>query len=668
MAKEGKTSWRLDLDIKQFTANSIKAKGLVESIGDAKGFTNLTRNILSAGRALAIVGTAVVAFKTGLAAVMAAEKAAALNDQFNLLAKNVGLVGSELSTKVVDAMKGLADDKEAIMASAEAIGKLGANAAKLPEIMELARKRTAVFGGELIANYTEIANAIAAGNVRALKNVGIVVDQGKALREYAQANGQAVSTLSQEQKQRAILNATLEKGKTIYAGINEETKSVTMGWQRLGTTLGRVSGDIFEWFGGKLKPLFDRITTNLNVMAEASEKFFKGMIGSEADQAKAELEDVYSRLRNLRTQLLEMRMAAKEENQGIISRIFGGPDERDFARVEGQIKQLEAMRDELQKKAQAVEPEKAPIGAGTEGEPGKDYDLIRQQETKFQSDLLKMKESRLQAEIALSTAYIDENNQLVIGGEQKLQEQIALMKEQERARINEIMASDALNKSQKEQLIKETEAMAHLERIRMEEELDQIRQRSLDNWVDKSTSASDGVARAFIAGAAQQKKALTDWGATGRTVFNSFSNNATQALLAFGSGAMSAQEAMRALTFGVIADTAEAKGKEMLLASIWPPNPAGMAGGAGLIALSGFLRSKAGAAPGGGIPGIGGGAGGAIAEPTLPKPEVEEMQKKAVSITVQGSYFETEQTQRRLVEMIRSESDATDFRFRQIGG
>ena len=44
-----------------------------------------------------------------------------------------------------------------------------------------------------------------------------------------------------------------------------------------------------------------------------------------------------------------------------------------------------------------------------------------------------------------------------------------------------------------------------------------------------------------------------------------------------------------------------------------------------------------------------------------------EDKKKNVTLQVMGSYFETEQTKTRLLEMIRENTDATDFKYQQIG-
>jgi hypothetical protein len=47
---------------------------------------------------------------------------------------------------------------------------------------------------------------------------------------------------------------------------------------------------------------------------------------------------------------------------------------------------------------------------------------------------------------------------------------------------------------------------------------------------------------------------------------------------------------------------------------------------------------------------------------------MEAQKRKAVTIQIQGSYFETEETRTRLVQMVREASDATDFKILSVGG
>ncbi len=110
-----------------------------------------------------------------------------------------------------------------------------------------------------------------------------------------------------------------------------------------------------------------------------------------------------------------------------------------------------------------------------------------------------------------------------------------------------------------------------------------------------------------------------------------------------------------------------------LLAGIWPPNPIELAEGAALIALGGALKSvgssSGSSAPS--APSVSGGGGGGVSavaaaqQSATPNPVATP--QKSVSINIQGSLYETDQTRQRLMAMIREAGDFTDFNLKQVG-
>jgi len=142
-------------------------------------------------------------------------------------------------------------------------------------------------------------------------------------------------------------------------------------------------------------------------------------------------------------------------------------------------------------------------------------------------------------------------------------------------------------------------------------------------------------------------------------------------------GGKEAAKAMKAAFLNMLADRAEGEGALKIASGIWPPNPGLLASGAALLALGGLLRSAAGGGEGGSIgaaagagPGIGGTPvvvnQGMAPMTTDTRPELTQSRQRAVTVAIQGNYFETEQTRRALLEMIRAETDATSFQYIQI--
>ena len=81
-----------------------------------------------------------------------------------------------------------------------------------------------------------------------------------------------------------------------------------------------------------------------------------------------------------------------------------------------------------------------------------------------------------------------------------------------------------------------------------------------------------------------------------------------------------------------------------------------------LKSLSGSGKTEAGGGVGGG-----GGIGDFSTTGATQNVADNQQQKKVVTLSVQGNYFETEQTKSRLIDLIREGTDATDFKYVQIG-
>lgn len=218
----------------------------------------------------------------------------------------------------------------------------------------------------------------------------------------------------------------------------------------------------------------------------------------------------------------------------------------------------------------------------------------------------------------------------------------------------------------------EAEKAAKIEKINNDMSENQLK--VYDNQVSHAKTASGGIAAAFAQGSARAKKDNQDFGKQGQQIFGSLKTNAVSAFKAMGDGSKSAGDAIKGFLLNSVADYFEMKGTGMMLEGIWPPNPAALAAGGGLIALSAAMRSAAGSAGGssssaggGGGSGGGGGFGPTSSDISSSKPTPEEQKKKSVTIQVQGNYFETEQSKQRMLEMIRENTDATDFKYQQIG-
>lgn len=662
-------SWKFSLDIKEFTENALKAKGTIEKLGDAENLAGLTEGLLKTTTALGVVAAAAFAFKKALDFVEEAEAIQKINNQFEILTKNAGLSGAAIKEGLVGAAGGLADDTEILKAANEEVVRLGTNSQKLPQIMDLARKATAVMGGDMVERFKEISNAVAAGNQKQLKNMGIIVDVQKSYKDYAKTIGQTIDSLSEEQKQHALLGAVLKQGEQQFKGIADGTGSATLGMKKLGVTLNELKELFVLAFDRTIGPTIRRMVDNMNVLATATTSWFKDHFGTDSDQAAAKAAKLAEQINVISNKINEAK--ADRVEGGFWNNLWYGKDGPDkaIADLEKQREALRATRAELLGKV-----EKPPEEGQAEVAPKKDNSLILAERTKLEQDLLTMRQKRLDDESKTAQVHVTEDGQMEYDSDQAIQEKIANLNTEamvkKQALIDKYGENNAIVNQQIEEIEKDRAAKA----IALEDEVKTAREKSLQNWVNHSQTASQGVDRAFRKGTEDNKRALTDWGKTGDMVYNSFKGHALSAFKGVAAGTQTASQAMKGMVFGTVADTAEAKGSEMILAGIWPPNPPAIAGGLALLALSSKLSSMAGgASAGGGSVGGGGGAGGgggsvSSSSTEVPgTPQLQEAPKKTVTFTVQGHMFNTEQTQKHIVDMIKQESDATDFRFRQVG-
>jgi len=257
-----KSSTAADKAVSGLTGSLKKTKSGADSVGFSfKGFADIVVNDLggkgadSVGKFASLInGPLALALGSALAAGFAlkkvfdftvlTEKNEQIANSFNAIAASAGIAGDALREGLVAAAQGLADDDDLLLAANKSIIELGSNADKIPEIMEVARKSTALFGGDLIQNFENLSQALANGNTRALKNIGLVIDSEAAQQKYAASIGVTVAQLSDAGKRQAITNAALEQAKTKFGDIDESSAKATKSFKRLVVTTGELFDSI----------------------------------------------------------------------------------------------------------------------------------------------------------------------------------------------------------------------------------------------------------------------------------------------------------------------------------------------------------------------------------------------------------------------------------------
>lgn len=620
MATE-KETLKLDLDISGLVGKANEAKEAITALGDAENLKGLATAMRGMLPELMIVAAAVYAVKKAIDFVEEAEQINQINAQFEAMAGSLGIAADAMKNKLMVATRGLIDDTDALKVANQAFVALGDQAGKLPEIFEIARKSVAVFGGDMISRVEQISTALASGNIRALRSIGINVDMDKAMKDYARSIGVTVDMLTEQEKKQILSNAALDQARQKFKGVNEDLKPVTNSLQQMKVAWSNIGETVLMVFNKTIGPMIKWYTGLIKEASTVTKIFFKERLGDDAEKAEAKLEKTQRRMEAIKEEIASVQK--QEARWGVTvaweTRIKNLRAE--YAALDEQVKKT--MPAGPTEAAGAAEPTLGGIGKSRANEMAEHrMGLISQiRQLEYQAA------QGMQNEEAAKAAYI------------------TALQDEAQAKITALRAKDSAdvkNKAEQEILIRK-QAEAKIEAVQKESAAKQKK-----NYQDLISSMKAGNA-ALTVGLVAGFKSLSK-------------------------GGKEAAKAMKAAFLNMLADRAEGEGQLKIASGLFPPNPGLLASGAALLALSGVLRGAAGGGEGGGVGGGGGGGGIAgpsavaaeAAQDTRPNVGATAQRGRSVTIAIAGNYFETEQTRRALMEMVRQETDATAFQYVQI--
>lgn len=692
---DNKISFLLDLDVKEFTDKSVKAEGLVKNIGDG---SNLAGLLSAFDRMLPLLASGTVlfeGFKKSLDLVFEAEELQRVNKQFEILSKTAGVGPEKLKAGLEEAAKGLADTGSLLKIANEALLKVGSSSERLPELMSIATKATEVYGGTAKDNFKLLTDALSEGNVGLLKRYGLTIDIQKAQRDYAAAQGVTIDQLSELGKKQALFNAAIDVGNIAYKDIEVNTDTAINTMEQLKTVLSDLAETFTLAFDKTIGPRVRTFLTTVKDLATDAKLYIKGQFDEGVEGAAARLETSNRQLKAMRSELIKL-----EELKGTWKDFAPAETQDKIANLTRQIKtqvldvkHLEAAYKAFQKTEQeAADQRTANIEKNSE-ESKIDQEKKAKQEADFNAAIAKAQQELFQQQ----TTNITNLEELKELSNQRL----VILETQHASKLKSISANIHLTETQQTKLA-EIENVLHHQKIQnLEAQTATFRKKLLDQYVANSKTAFGGISNAFVANSQKMKIDQADFGKRGEETWNSLSANATAAFTNMGAemakgkdiGTATA-EALKGVFLGMLGDRAVAEGSILLLSSIWPPNPVGIAAGTGLLALGGALKSLAGssgapttAAEGPSPQAVASGAAPrlepvsssavktqkmtaeSITEQETAVPEMQQQQRsqRTVSVHIAGNYLETDQTKRMLMDLMRQESDATGFNYNQIG-
>lgn len=668
---EESSKWSLDLDASDAISSLNDFSDTLKKVFSADDISGLLEKFESLGITLGVVGAAIFAMKESLDLVLEAEQIQAINTQFQQLTDNAGIAGDRLKEGLLDAAKGTITETEALQAANKALVSMGQNAEKLPQIMDLARQATSVYGGTVLDNFNKINSAIETGNTRRLRDIGLKGDDTKAEIAYGRSIGVTVDQLTQSQKQAAILNEVLAEGKNRFKDQNADLREATTAWQQFKTAiseLGEAATLIFNSvFGSTVKKgvqlLADMATGLKNVAYSA--------FGDEAQKTESKINQL--NLAILRQTQSISDMKAKIEG-GKVNQTWVGYFNQDIAAGQAKIEKWKQEIASARQLASQKLPNQKSGTAGDKTEVDQNAATNAQKlasDKKYYDELNKLEAARISSQKQVMTTETQADQ--VFASERALIVQQAEAKE---AQIREMYRKDEIT-SQKQVDALLLQANQEKENKLKAQEMDiaKYRKQALDNYVKQSKSAFDGIGRAISAESQKAVIDLQDFSQVGEVAFKSLKKNSISAFEAMGQGSESAGDAMKGFMFNSIADIAEAQGELLLATALL--NPLNGIAGAALLVLAGFLRGQAGGSGGGSsAPGAGGDAsaagpsalGGSDLNNTGTSLDMtQQAQGKGVTINVAGSYLETDATRNLITNLVRQSSDATDFNISSVG-
>lgn len=233
-----------------------------------KSLTDIAAGFFLAREAVNLAGKAVEKFKELIIdSAIEGERLKKLNSTFDIFASQVGLAGEALREDIIRSIDGLIASSEAITVASQSVLKLEKNASRIPEIFELSTKIAKTFGEDATTVFERISNAVASGSAKQLRSIGIVIDTDKVYKDFAKSLGITVDLLNQEQRQFALLDAALSKGRTSFASVNAASDSLGTSYKQLTASIKELNDSASvsanKIFGNIISNAFKNLTESV---------------------------------------------------------------------------------------------------------------------------------------------------------------------------------------------------------------------------------------------------------------------------------------------------------------------------------------------------------------------------------------------------------------------
>jgi len=659
--------------------------GLSEVAPQAVGVGNRLAAALSSP--LGLVTASVVALgatiKGAFDLTLEGEKLNKIDKQFDALANTFGVAGDALKTKFIDSLGGLVDDSDAVQSLNKAFVTLGDKVTQLPQIMDLARKATNLFGGDITSNFEAINQAIATGATRQLRGLGIIIDAEKAYKAYAKSIGTTVDVLSESGKQQAILNEVLAKGGARFKDVSAETGGLTSAYTRFKISLNNANEDIAKSFaqsGGFLEKFF----TSLDLIVKKI-----------SGDPQTKLEDLQNKISETKFRIFELQdaLSKRQSQSGLDSFLQPFKDgEGVLANVRNNLTGAQAKLTEFNAQLAQVTAKSAqlPSGAASKDlnkgsiELEKNQEKQKKDEKELTDFLFQENQKRINSKIQQNALLLNENisaSQKIALLDQNFNSQDQIREEQKNQQILAIRQKYALQ-NQTDSIF-EKQSLAAINESFFQQQLlaEQERNAKLKGLQDQANfdtltgfqQVSDGFTLMTIgfseAATSFSNSTVSAFKEVGKQAFNTLSRGVGTAFAAFGNALAKGEDAGKAFLdstlklFGELAVNIGSYFIALGVAKLFATpkeqaeGPPLIAAGAALAVLGGLLGGIGGASAskdtGGGIS-----SSPSTTSELTPTSQLENQKPNTqVQVIIQGDVLDSDESGSRIVDLINQAFD-----------
>jgi murein DD-endopeptidase MepM/ murein hydrolase activator NlpD/predicted nucleic acid-binding Zn-ribbon protein len=182
--------------------DGLGASGILGGLGIAGGVAVATRSIINLGTETADL----------------AIKAQTIGTAYEAATKRAGFGADDLLKKLDAAARGTASDTDLMAASNRALALgVGKDTQQIADLLAIARQKGKDFGESTTQAFEDITTGLGRLSPRILDNLGIILDENKIYKEYADAIGVAEGKLSDQEKRQALVNDLIKNNTDLIA-------------------------------------------------------------------------------------------------------------------------------------------------------------------------------------------------------------------------------------------------------------------------------------------------------------------------------------------------------------------------------------------------------------------------------------------------------------------